>query len=74
MTRTGYLALIVLVALVVGILAYTLWARNVPDQVADSQSIGESTREASGQSARPLSHGPLMDHLRAKFRPLYGLG
>jgi len=58
MTRTGYLALIVLVALVVGILAYTLWARNVPDQVADSQSIGESTREASGQSARPLSHGP----------------
>jgi hypothetical protein len=58
MTRTGYLALIVLVALVAGILGYTLLGGNAPDQVADSQSIGESVREPSGPGARPLSHGP----------------
>jgi hypothetical protein len=57
MTRTGYLALIVLVALVAGILGYKLLARNARE-VADSQSSGESTREANGQWARPLSHGP----------------
>jgi carboxypeptidase Taq len=46
------------------------WLREKIHQHGQCYSAAELIKRVTGQ---PLSHGPLMDHLRGKFRPLYGL-
>jgi carboxypeptidase Taq len=46
------------------------WLREKIHRQGQCYSAAELIQRVTGQ---PLSHGPLMDHLRGKFRPLYGL-
>lgn len=46
------------------------WLREKIHRHGQCYSAAELIQRVTGQ---PLSHGPLMDHLRGKFRPLYGL-
>jgi carboxypeptidase Taq len=47
------------------------WLRETIHLHGQCYSAAELVQRVSGQ---PLSHGPLMDHLRGKFGSLYGLG
>jgi carboxypeptidase Taq len=47
------------------------WLHDKIHRHGQCYSAAELVQRVTGQ---PLSHGPLMDHLRGKFGPLYGLG